>query len=66
MRSLLLPAFVSVLGRWNWWMPVWAARILRVEPSLPAPETRGSVPLDLEPVGSPRAVGAPEPALETE
>jgi RND superfamily putative drug exporter len=65
-RSLLLPAFVSVLGRWNWWMPVWAARILRVEPSLPAPETRGSVPLDLEPVGSSRAVTAPAPALETE
>jgi len=65
-RSLLLPAFVSVLGRWNWWMPVWAARILRVEPSLPAPETRGSVPLDLEPVGSSRAVGAPAVALEPE
>jgi RND superfamily putative drug exporter len=65
-RSLLLPAFVSVLGRWNWWMPVWAARILRVEPSLPAPETRGSVPLDLEPVGSPRAIGGPVVATETE
>ena len=66
-RSLLLPAFVSVLGRWNWWMPVWAARILRVEPSLPGPETRGSVPLDLEPVGSPRAVAPPtRPAFETE
>ena len=47
-RSMLLPAFVSVLGRWNWWMPVWAARILRVEPSLPPPERRGAVPLDLE------------------
>jgi RND superfamily putative drug exporter len=45
---MLLPAFVSVLGRWNWWMPVWAARILRVEPSLPPPERRGAVPLDLE------------------
>lgn len=66
-RSLLLPAFVSVLGRWNWWMPVWAARILRVEPSLPERETRGSVPLELEPVGSSRAVPAPpRPAYETE
>ena len=55
-RSMLLPAFVSVLGRWNWWMPVWAARILRVEPCLPPPERRGAVPLDLE---SPtRAAGA--------
>ncbi len=65
-RSLLLPAFVSMLGRWNWWMPPWAARILRVEPCLPAPERRGSVPLDLEPAGSSRAVGAPTPAFETE
>ncbi len=48
-RSMLLPAFVSVLGRWNWWMPVWAARILRVEPSLPPPEKRGEVPLNLDP-----------------
>ena len=63
-RSVLLPAFVSVAGRWNWWLPPWAARILRVEPSLPAPEERGSVPLDLDPVGSPRAVGAPRPALD--
>ena len=45
---MLLPAVVSVLGRWNWWMPVWAARILRVEPCLPPPERRGAVPLDLE------------------
>jgi putative drug exporter of the RND superfamily len=32
-RSLLVPAMVGVLGRFNWWLPVWAARILRVEPS---------------------------------
>ena len=48
-RSMLLPAFMSLLGRWNWWMPPWAARILRVEPSLPEPERRGSVALELEP-----------------
>lgn len=34
-RALLVPALVSLFGSWNWWMPVWAARILRVEPSLP-------------------------------
>jgi putative drug exporter of the RND superfamily len=39
-RGMLLPAFVNLLGRWNWWMPVWAARILRVEPCDPAPEKR--------------------------
>ena len=34
-RSLLVPALVSLFGDWNWWMPVWTAKILRVEPSLP-------------------------------
>ena len=64
-RSMLLPAFVSVLGRWNWWMPTWAARILRVAPSYPARETRGSVPLDLDPLpppGGPRGGLDPEPS----
>lgn len=41
-RGILAPTAVSVLGRWNWWLPDWAARILRVEPSplqpLDAPE----------------------------
>lgn len=32
-RSLLVPALVGVLGRWNWWLPGWLASILRVEPS---------------------------------
>lgn len=32
-RALLLPATVSLLGRWNWWMPRPAARLLRVAPS---------------------------------
>ncbi|HYK30141.1 MAG TPA: MMPL family transporter [Streptosporangiaceae bacterium] len=37
-RSLLVPAIVSLLGRWNWWLPDWAARLLRVAPS-PLPAT---------------------------
>lgn len=48
-RSMLLPAFVALLGRWNWWMPPWAARILRVEPSVPPPELRRDGTLGLEP-----------------
>ena len=66
-RSMLLPAFVAVLGRWNWWMPVWAARILRVEPCYPAPEVRGEVPLELDPPGQ-TSLGHPTttPALEGE
>lgn len=38
-RSLLVPALVSLFGRWNWWLPPWTARILLVRPSEPARET---------------------------
>jgi RND superfamily putative drug exporter len=34
-RALLVPAVVSLFGRWNWWLPSLPARLLRVEPSLP-------------------------------
>ncbi len=34
-RALLVPAIVSLFGRWNWWLPPGPARLLRVEPSLP-------------------------------
>ncbi|MEV5830876.1 MMPL family transporter [Spirillospora sp. NPDC052242] len=34
-RALLVPALVSLFGRWNWWLPGWAARVLRVAPSPP-------------------------------
>jgi RND superfamily putative drug exporter len=33
-RALLVPALVSLFGRWNWWLPGPVARLLRVEPSL--------------------------------
>ncbi len=36
-RALLVPALVSLFGRWNWWLPGWLAKILRVEPSPLAP-----------------------------
>jgi RND superfamily putative drug exporter len=29
-RTLLVPALVAIMGRWNWWMPRTAARFLRV------------------------------------
>ena len=32
-RALLVPALVSLFGRWNWWLPAWPARLLRVQPS---------------------------------
>jgi RND superfamily putative drug exporter len=34
-RSVLVPALVSLLGSWNWKLPDTAARLLRVEPSHP-------------------------------
>jgi putative drug exporter of the RND superfamily len=32
-RALLVPAVISLFGRWNWWLPHLPARLLRVEPS---------------------------------
>jgi RND superfamily putative drug exporter len=32
-RMLLVPALVSLFGRWNWWLPHLPARVLRVAPS---------------------------------
>jgi len=43
-RMLLVPSAMTLFGRWNWWLPVRLARILRVEPS----------PLEAHPVGGRR------------
>jgi RND superfamily putative drug exporter len=32
-RTLLVPALVAVMGRWNWWMPDPVARALRIRTS---------------------------------
>jgi putative drug exporter of the RND superfamily len=32
-RALLVPALVSLFGKYNWWLPAGIAKILRVEPS---------------------------------
>jgi RND superfamily putative drug exporter len=37
-RALLVPAIVGLMGRWNWWLPERAARVLRVPPGRLAPE----------------------------
>ncbi len=37
-RALLAPALVSLMGRWNWWLPTLPARVLRIAPSLPNSE----------------------------
>ncbi len=44
-RALLVPAVVSLFGRWNWWLPQMPARLLRVAPSPPphlSPEPEAS------------------------
>ena len=41
-RALLVPALVSLFGRWNWWLPDGLARVLRVEPSPLAPQETGA------------------------
>ena len=32
-RALLVPSAMKLFGRWNWWLPEGAARLLRVPPS---------------------------------
>jgi RND superfamily putative drug exporter len=45
-RTILVPAVMRLVGRWNWWMPAWLDRWLpriALEASLesrPAPRTR--------------------------
>jgi RND superfamily putative drug exporter len=32
-RALLVPSVMQLLGRWNWWLPTWTAKVLRTRPS---------------------------------
>ncbi|MGH9130684.1 MAG: MMPL family transporter [Acidimicrobiales bacterium] len=32
-RCLLVPALVGLFGRWNWWLPAWMGKAMRVAPS---------------------------------
>jgi len=41
-RSVLVPALTAILGQWNWWLPTWAARLLRVP--APPPATQPAAP----------------------
>ncbi len=49
-RSVLVPSLVSLFGTWNWYLPAWAARLVRVEPSRAYPEPRRGAKV-AEPVG---------------
>ncbi|MCU1602637.1 MAG: MmpL protein [Frankiales bacterium] len=35
-RSVLVPALVSLFGDWNWWMPTWLGKALRIREPQPA------------------------------
>jgi RND superfamily putative drug exporter len=48
-RALLVPALVSVLGKWNWWLPNWLAKPLRVAPSPLVDERPAPIATDREP-----------------
>jgi putative drug exporter of the RND superfamily len=41
-RSLLVPALVTLFGKWNWYLPDWMARVLRVKESHPHEELPSS------------------------
>jgi RND superfamily putative drug exporter len=57
-RALLVPALVSLFGRWNWWLPSWLARALFVEPSPLAPRSGGATTPE-EPGAEPERVPVP-------
>ena len=38
-RGALVPAIMRLMGRWNWWLPARAARVLRVRTGRLAPDT---------------------------
>jgi RND superfamily putative drug exporter len=40
-RGVLAPALVALLGRYNWWLPTPAARLLRITPLRPAAPAGG-------------------------
>jgi len=51
-RMVLVPATMSLMGRWNWWVPGWLDRLL------PSIDVEGS---DLDtPVAAPVATDAPD------
>jgi RND superfamily putative drug exporter len=41
-RGLIVPAVISLMGRYNWWLPRLPARLLRVEPSALRPRSRAA------------------------
>jgi hypothetical protein len=42
LSTLLVPAPVALVGRWNWWMPAGLARLLRIDKSMRTPSPSGA------------------------
>jgi RND superfamily putative drug exporter len=49
-RSMLVPALVSLFGEWNWWIPQRLARVLRVAPPVAHPEEAPPAAHPVEPL----------------
>jgi putative drug exporter of the RND superfamily len=43
-RTILVPALMRLLGKWNWWLPERVARLMRVKPTPPPPSERLPAP----------------------
>ncbi|MDX6228905.1 MAG: putative drug exporter of the superfamily [Frankiales bacterium] len=56
-RALLVPALVSLFGRWNWWLPTWLARALFVQPSPLSPRRNAGRQPEQEPAALPVGAG---------
>src|SRR5262249_35545922 len=60
-RALIVPAVISLMGRWNWWLPTWPARMRRAAPArrggLAAGEAGGGAGRPSSPRRSPQAAG---------
>jgi RND superfamily putative drug exporter len=55
-RALLVPALVSLFGRWNWWLPTWLARAMFVEPSPLPPRVAATTLPEEDPEADPEKV----------
>jgi RND superfamily putative drug exporter len=42
-RTLLVPALVAIMGRWNWWLPIVMRRGLRIEPDETRPQPQAEM-----------------------
>jgi RND superfamily putative drug exporter len=51
-RTLLTPALVVLFGRANWYLPSWAARLLRLKPIESQPTADTASDEEPEPVAS--------------